>query len=162
MFPDTIELIEEFDENFCKTWVEVLKLIGAGANGILNKNTEFVLGSVIRIYVKYEFSSHCKLELLKQDSSVLLSSNNNIAVTALPDHYYFDLELEDLGIKDNGVVWQDGDFILKLSSHETDEIFSLPVKLIRSTDERADKSDIDEIRRTLNDSEDERVAGIKF
>lgn len=155
MYPYTYDGITTIDLAQCSIFSHTL------SDGFLGDFYEFPLGTLQKIFVKYGTSNSPKLDLIKYDESYIISGLLAVKFNAT-ESYVFDLFFDDLGEINNGSVWQDGFYMLKLYSDDSDLVYYKPIKLIRDTDTKATQSDIDEIKDLINAESKEIQSDIDY
>ena len=155
MYPYTYDGIGTIDLAQCSIFSHTL------TDGFLGDFYEFPLGTLQKIFVKYGTSAIPKLDLIKYDESYIITGQTAVKFNATVS-YVFDVFFDDLGEISNGVVWQDGFYMLKLYSDDSDLVYYKPIKLIRDTETKATQSDIDEIKDLINSESKEIQSDIDY
>lgn len=156
MYPYTYDNIANIDLAQCSIFSYTL------SDGFLGDFYEFTLGTLQKIFVKYGTSLSPKLDLIKYDESYIIIGQQATKFNAT-ESYVFDVFFDDLGsISTSGVVWQDGFYMLKLYSDDSDLVYYKPIKLIRDTETKATQSDIDEIKDMINAESKEIQSDIDY
>ena len=155
MYPYTYDNIGTVDLAQCSIFSHTL------SDGFLGDFYEFTLGTLQKIFVKYGTSNAPKLDLIKYDESYIISAQIGTKFNAT-NSYVFDLFFDDLGEISNGVVWQDGFYMLKLYSDDSDLVYYKPIKLIRDSETKSTQSDIDEIKSLINAESKEIQSDIDY
>lgn len=145
MYPYTYDNITTIDLAQCSIFSHTL------TDGFIGDFYEFTLGTFEKIFVKYG-TGVPKLDLIKSDGSIM-NTFNSIAFDSL---YYFDIYFDELGELTNNVIWQDGIYILKIYSDDSDLKYYKTIKLIRETESRSTKQDINDIKNII-DSESKEI-----
>ena len=146
MYPYTYDNITTIDLAQCSIFSHTL------TDGFIGNFYEFTLGTLEKIFVKYGTGSP-KLDLIKSDGSIIETYTSQ----TFENLYYFDIYFDELGeMSTNNVVWQDGVYILKMYSDDSDLIYYRTIKLIRENESTSTKQDITDIKNII-DSESKEI-----
>ena len=150
MYPYTYDELQTLDLNQCSIYSHTL------TDGFLGDFYTFNLGTLQKFFVKYGTSTSPKLDLIKYDETYILQGIPGVKFNATST-YIFDVFIDDLGeISDQNVVWQDGPYMLKLYSDDSDLVYYKPIKLIRESDSFSTQQDIKDIK-DLIDAESKEI-----
>lgn len=156
MYPYTYDNIGTIDLAQCSVFSHML------SDGFLGDYYEFTLGTLQKIFVKYGTSEHPKLDLIKYDESYIvkgLTSNKFNATNS----WVFDLFIDELGETNaENIIWQDGFYMMKLYSDDSDLVYYKPIKLIRELDTRSTQSDINELKDMISAESKEIQSDIDY
>jgi hypothetical protein len=156
MYPYTYDNINTIDLAQCSIYSHTL------TDGFLGDFYEFSLGTLQKIFVKYGTSLAPKLDLIKYDESYILKGLTGVKFNAT-ESYSFDIFLDDLGeISSEGIIWQDGSYMLKLYSDDSDLVYYKPIKLIRETETQSTKADITELKDMISSESKEIQSDIDY
>ena len=152
MYPYIYDNITTIDLAQCSIFSHTL------TDGFIGNFYEFTLGSLEKIFVKYGTGSP-KLDLMKPDGSILETYNPQ----TFENMYYFDIYFDELGeISTNNVIWQDGIYILKIYSDDSDLKYYRSIKLIRESESTSTKQDISDIKDMINAESKEIQSDIDY
>ena len=152
MYPYTYDNITTIDFAQCSIFSHTL------TDGFIGNFYEFTLGSLEKIFAKYG-TGLPKLDLMKPDGSILETYNPQ----QFENMYYFDIYFDELGeMSTNNVIWQDGIYILKIYSDDSDLKYYKSIKLIRETESQSTKQDISDIKDMINSESKEIQSDIDY
>jgi hypothetical protein len=138
-YPYGYDDIETLDVNDCIMYSHSMH------DGILGDFYKVPLGELIRVFARYSPGNTPKLSLIKYDQTYI---EKDIPGTVFngTGMFYFDLVIGELGeVTTEGLIWQDGFYVLKVHSDESEITYSKPIQLSRTEDVCATKSDLDEL-----------------
>ena len=152
MYPYTYDNITTIDLAQCSIFSHTL------TDGFIGNFYEFSLGSLEKIFAKYG-TGLPKLDLVKSDGSIVETYNPE----TFENMYFFNIYFDELGeISTNNVIWQDGIYVLKLYSDDSDLIYYRTIKLIRETEIGSTKQDITDIKDMINSESKEIQSDIDY
>ena len=121
MYPYTYDNITTIDLAQCSIFSHTL------TDGFIGNFYEFSLGSLEKIFTKYG-TGLPKLDLMKSDGSIVETYNSE----TFENMYFFNIYFDELGeLSTNNVIWQDGIYVLKLYSDDSDLIYYRTIKFLR-------------------------------
>ncbi len=155
MYPYTYDNITTIDLAQCSIYSHTL------TDGFLGDFYEFVLGNLEQIFVKYGTSVNPKIDIIKNNEALILKE---ITGSRFNDSIYsFNIFFDELGeISPEGVIWQDGVYILKIYSDDSDLVYYKPIKLIRENDARSTQQDIKDIIDAIGSESNEIQSDIDY
>ena len=155
-YPLEYDQLEPLDMSECVAYSHSLN------DGILGDFYTLQLGELIRVFGKYSSSESPLLSLVKYDQTYVETDIPGVNFNNTGT-YYFDIVLGDLGeTTPEGVVWQDGFYVLKLYSNDSDKIYSKPIKIIRTEDALSTKEDIATLTEVLSKYSEEISSDIEY
>ncbi len=156
MYPYTYDNITNIDLAQCSIFSHTL------TDGFLGDFNVFTLGTIQKIFVKYGTSLSPKLDIIKYDESYILKNILGSKFNAT-NTYYFDIFIDDLGeTSTEGIIWQDGSYMLRLYSDDSDLVYYKPINLIRETESISTKGDISELKDIISAESKEIQSDIDY
>lgn len=155
-YPLEYDNLENLDLNECVSYSHSL------TDGILGDFYKVPLGDLLRVFARYSASTTPLLSLVKYDQTYLEKDIPGIEFNGTGT-YYFDIVIGDLGEKTpDDYVWQDGFYVLKLHSANSDIVYSKPIKLIRTEDACATRQDLTEVSEQITEQSNEIQSDIDY
>lgn len=114
------------------------------ADGILGDFYMLPLGKMLKVFCKYTKGTPL-LSIVKFDQSYIEQNISGIQFNGTGT-YVFDILIGELGdTSSTDTLWQDGFYVIKLHSEESDEIYNKPIELVREDSVCASKEDNQDI-----------------
>jgi hypothetical protein len=155
-YPSTYDNIEGLDYNDCIAYSH------STTDGILGDFYVVPLGDLIRVFARYHPSDFPKLAIIKYDQTYVEKDIPGTLFNGTGMHY-FDLVMGDLGeTSSEGVLWQDGYYVLKVYSTESEITYSKPIKVIRTDDTCASRQDVEDLGTKIDEHSTEIQSDIDY